>query len=281
VYRPLRDLAAVLRRGGVSNVQEIAGWQDRGRPPSTGDFDPHGILCHHTASPDSWGDADDIRVILAGNSEAPGPISQLYVSRHEPWPVYVLAAGRANHGGRGDIGFGCADMNAALVGIEAGQSGSTHWPDGMIVAYGRTVAALMRGYGWEPSNVHLHHTTGPQCGNFKVDPSGPWLRQPELPLDNPGASQWDLSTWRSYVAEWLGAPPSTPTEDDMFILTSTQNPNVSWLIMSGYRVRLSGPMAYGTEQHPEARMLDNVKAYWTDESIETFYPLVPGAAANP
>jgi N-acetylmuramoyl-L-alanine amidase len=218
-YRVLTDLADVCRAGGC-NVIEYGGWQSRGRPSSTGCFDPRGVLCHHTASPDSWSDADDLNCILAGNSSAPGPISQLYLSRFEPWPVYIVAAGRANHGGKGAIpGEGCGDMNCALLGIEAGQSGSTYWPDGMVAAYAKLVKALCTGYGWSVNQVFLHATTGQPCGNSKIDPSGPWLNEPHLPLGNPGGSTWNLETWRAYVNSAGPGPtpprPITPTEDDM------------------------------------------------------------------
>lgn len=209
-YRVLSDLADVLRAGGC-RVIEYEGWQNRGRPTSTGEFNPEGILCHHTASPDSWSDQQDINVILAGNSSAPGPISQLYQSRFDPWPIYVIAAGRCNHGGKGRIpGRSCDDMNARLLGIEAGQSGSTYWPDGMVDHYAKVCAALNAGYGWPIEMTLMHWITGPPCGNVKVDPSGPWLKQPNLPLNNPGNSSWDLGTWRSYILEHSGSVPIPP-----------------------------------------------------------------------
>ena len=219
-YRVLTDLADVLRAGGC-NVIEYSGWQSRGRPTSTGDFDPSGVLCHHTASPDSWSDQQDIDCILAGNSSAPGPISQLYQSRFSPWPIYVLAAGRANHGGKGRIpGQQCDDMNARLLGIEAGQSGSTYWPDGMVDNYAKVVSALIRGYNWGLNMVLLHSVTGPPCGNYKIDPSGPWKQEPGLPLNDPGNSSWDLATWQQFVGNQSSTGPTpppvvTPTGDDV------------------------------------------------------------------
>lgn len=224
-YRVLTDLADVLRRGGC-NVIEYPGWQTRGRPPYIGQFDPQGVLCHHTASPDSWPDSTDIACILAGNSAAPGPISQLFQSRFAPWPVYVIASGRANHGGGGrrpGIDVNCADMNRLLIGIEAGQSGSTYWPDGMTTHYAKVVAALLSGYGWTVNDVFLHATTGPPSGgcNSKIDPSGPWQRETDLALNNPGATTWNLGAWRRFVSEHLGSSPSpgpTPGGEDMHVI---------------------------------------------------------------
>jgi len=104
-------------------------------------------------------------------------------------------------------------MNARLLGIEAGQSGSTYWPDGMTTNYARVVAALLAGYHWPIDMVLLHYTTGPPCGNSKIDPSGPWQKEPHLPLGNPGGSSWNLDTWRQFISAGSGpvVPPVTPT----------------------------------------------------------------------
>lgn len=229
-YRVLSNLADVVRTSGIP-VIEVDGWQSRGRPPSTGGFDPRGVLCHHTASPDSWSDQQDLSCILAGNSSAPGPISQLFLSRYEPWPCYIVAAGRANHGGKGAIpGESCGDMNLALLGIEAGQSGSTRWPDGMTTNYAKLVAALCRGYGWSVGQVYLHFTTGPPCGNSKIDPSGPWQREPGLPLGNPGGSTWNLDVWRQFISEQGGSTPTPPGGDEMayVIYESVDDAGTRW-----------------------------------------------------
>src|SRR5436190_8184570 len=146
--RFLTDLDVALGNAGVPFVgipatiydpTGASGWQSRGRPSSTGDFNPQGILCHHTASPAGTTDRLDLQCILAGNAEAPGPISQIYCGRSGT--VYIVAAGRANHGGKGrrpgvDTG-GCADMNALLLGIEAGNNGvGEPWPDVQTDVYG-------------------------------------------------------------------------------------------------------------------------------------------------
>jgi hypothetical protein len=191
-------------------------WTTRGRPASSGPFEPTGVLCHHTASPPGTTPQGDLNVILAGNSEAPGPISQLYIGRDAV--LYVVAAGRANHGGRGQrpgIDGACTDMNAALVGIEAGNDGlGERWSDAMVDTYGRCVAALCAHYGWAiDSQVFLHATTGPACGNHKIDPAGPWREQPELP--GGGAGTWHLETWRAWCASFAtGGPPAPRPEGD-------------------------------------------------------------------
>lgn len=227
-YRWLTDLDVALQRWGVPYVEVMdwptdytgtGDWRTRGRPASTGQFNPAGILCHHTASPVGTSDEADLNAILWGNGSAPGPISQLYIGR--TGVVYLVAAGRANHGGQGirpHVDSGCADMNAALLGIEAGNAGTgaERWSDALIQSYARTVAALAVYYGWTREQVYLHATTGPPGGgcNSKIDPAGPWLMQPDI-----GGATWNLGTWVQYVVDLAiaehGSTPTPPLEDEM------------------------------------------------------------------
>jgi hypothetical protein len=209
-YRWLTDLDVALSNYGVPFVEindwptDYVGtgdWRTRGRPASTGEFNPSGILCHHTASPPGTSDEADLNAILWGNGSAPGPISQLYLGR--TGVVYLVAAGRANHGGQGirpNIDNGCADMNAALLGIEAGNAGTgaERWSDELTNTYADVVAALAIHYGWDRYSVFLHATTGPPGGgcNSKIDPAGPWQGQPDL-----GGGTWDLDVWRQFVVD--------------------------------------------------------------------------------
>lgn len=216
-YRWLDDLDHALSAWDIPYVEvgpseaDYTGsdsWRTRGRPASTGDFEPSGILCHHTASPAGTDDWADINCILWGNSSAPGPISTLYLGR--TGTVYIVAAGRCNHGGQGirpGIDSGCEDMNANLLGIEGGNSGvGEFWPDAQIESYTAVVGALCEWYGWPLEAVYLHATTGPPGGgcNSKIDPAGPWAGEPELV----GSQTWDLALWRQWcqgTAE--GEPP--------------------------------------------------------------------------
>jgi len=226
-YRWLDDLDLALTLAGIPHTgipatvydpTGAADWRSRGRPASTGGFDPSGILCHHTASPAGTSDRLDLQCILAGNSDAPGPISTLYIGR--AGTVYIVAAGRCNHGGKGrrpglDTA-GCADMNNLLLGIEAGNSGvGEPWPVNQTIVYAEVVAALCDYYNWSiADDVYLHATTGPPSGgcNSKIDPAGPWEREPGLV----GSSTWNLETWRAYCLEQADAPlPPIPPPLDL------------------------------------------------------------------
>lgn len=232
-YEWLIDLDAALDAAGVPYVEVMAEsadytgsstWRERGRPASTGPFNPSGVLCHHTASPAGTSDQADLNAILWGNSQAPGPISTIYIGR--TGVVYLVAAGRCNHGGKGvrpGVDDGCADMNAHLLGIEAGNNGvGERWPTEQTAIYAATVAALCAWYGWSVDrDVYLHATTGPPSGgcNSKIDPAGPWDIQPQLT----GSTTWDLDLWRAYCATANVPPipepepepePSEPEDDD-------------------------------------------------------------------
>ncbi len=207
-YVWLTDLDQALSAGGVpfvevpaspSDATGAASWHTRGRPVGTGDgFNPDGIVCHHTASPAGTTPATDLHVILSGNSEAPGPVSQLYIGRDAV--LYLVAAGRANHAGSGmrpGIDFVCTDQNARNVGIEVGNNGvGERWSDAVCETYASTVAALCEWYGWPTSSVYFHATVGPPSGgcNSKIDPAGPWTRQPDLT-----SQTWDGSEWTAPV----------------------------------------------------------------------------------
>jgi len=218
-YRWLHDMDQALAAHGIPYVEE-PNWRTTGRPASDFQFNPQGVLCHHTASPAGTSDRTDINVIQAGNSSAPGPISQLYIGRSGT--LYLIAAGRANHGGKGirpGWDSSCQDMNELLLGIEGGNNGvGEHWSDAQTTIYGQVVNALCEWYGWEiGAQVFLHATTGPpnQGCNSKIDPAGPWQRQPELTHQT-----WDLGIWRQFCIEQGAGPgpgptPPPPGDDDM------------------------------------------------------------------
>lgn len=217
MIRMLDDLDSCLRAGGLDFVEvgytaidptHAKGWRDRTRPASTGSFDPIGVLNHHTADPGATV-ANNLAVILKGNSEAPGPICQLYISR-EP-RLYLVAAGRANHAGRGSLGATpCGDMNARLVGIEVSNDGvGERWGDAQVELYLAVDAALCKWYTWNADDIWLHHSTGPQCGNYKIDPAGPAAVFPDITVGG-SAGSWPLDRWRQLVAQRLDVHPPDP-----------------------------------------------------------------------
>jgi hypothetical protein len=316
-YEWLTDLDQALQAAGLPYTEVNASpydatganyWKTRGRPASTGEFAPMGVLCHHTAD-NNASVASNLAVILRGNSTAPGPISQLYVSR-EP-KIYLIAAGRCNHAGRGKFpGYDCQDLNARLIGIEASNSGlGERWGDAMIDLYAQLVAALCDWYGYDPNrHVWMHHVTGPPCSNYKIDPAGPYKLQPNLPGGSAGS--WDLNTWRSFVQTFLGPvepPKPEPVPGEEMVMTlihapGMNNPNNAeyWAVFAGdmdaqgvvNTVRYLGPRLNKvigfkednkTPRLPGTRVLERTKASMTDFTLDGVLPKndkVPWAANN-
>lgn len=140
-YKLLPANTADLLRDAGLNVVEIDGWETRGRPASTGGFNPVGVLCHHT------GGASDSREYVewmtrTGRSDLPAPLCQFALSR--AGIVYVCAAGRANHAGtaRASGTVAAGDGNAMYLGIEALNTGSEGWTRAQRDAY-VTLAAVL------------------------------------------------------------------------------------------------------------------------------------------
>lgn len=185
-----RELPALLRDAGL-NVVEVDGWFGRGRPLSTGSFDPVGVLCHHTATAKTSTDKAVIDLLMRGRSDLPGPLCHLGLGRDGT--VYVIASGRANHGGAakasGTVAAG--DGNALYIGIEAFNDGKGEpWPAVQYDAYVRLAAALSVEVTGNSSLTVRGHKETSVTG--KVDPT------------------FDMTDFRDFVAadmRRLTAPP--------------------------------------------------------------------------
>jgi len=184
----LPNLADACRTSGLK-VVELPKWQSRGRP---GSFNPSGVLCHHTAG------ASDSKsyvewMAYEGRSDLPAPLCQLALSR--TGIVYVLAAGRANHGGvaRATGPMPAGDANNLYVGIEAMNTGSEGWTDTQYDAYVRLCAALCRYYRWPASHVRAHKESSV---TGKVDPG-----------------RMDMNDFRADVARVIDSPKEFTVDD--------------------------------------------------------------------
>jgi hypothetical protein len=165
-------------------------------------------------------------VIMSGNSVAPGPISQLLGtmtrpgvkfdgSNFDPY-IMVLAAGRCNHAGAGKYPWNAPEGNASSIGIE--WCGPTsYWPDLVIEFRARVTAAILRHNGWGVHQSCIHNQYAP---TRKIDPSGAWHQEQNLPL----LGHWNYDKWRNEITKYVKLPepiinppltPSNPTEDEM------------------------------------------------------------------
>jgi predicted chitinase/peptidoglycan hydrolase-like protein with peptidoglycan-binding domain len=136
-------LPQVLRGAGLK-VAEVPGWAERGRGEMGTVL---GVMCHHTATrnPDRL-NMPTLAMIRDGRSDLAGPLAQLGLGLDGTF--YVVAAGRANHAGKGD--WRGVSGNSRFIGIEAENSGTAAdlpWPEIQMDAYRRGVAAILTRIG--------------------------------------------------------------------------------------------------------------------------------------
>jgi hypothetical protein len=160
-------LPVVLRNAGLK-VAEVDGWPNRGR----GDVGTiKGVICHHTVGPVD-GNMPSLGMLKNGRPNLPGPLAQLGLGRDGTF--YIIAAGRANHAGRGQWN-GVADGNGSFIGIEAENTGIGDptkpkfepWPQVQLDAYRRGVAAILAHIGQGATMCCGHKEYAP---GRKIDP---------------------------------------------------------------------------------------------------------------
>lgn len=170
-YKRLPDnLPTILRSYGLK-VVTVPGWKTRGRPVTVGEFNPVGVLCHHTATSVSSSNAAVIRLLVDGRSDLPGPLAQLGLGRDGT--VYIIASGRANHAGEakpsGTVAGG--DGNKLYVGIEAFNNGvNEDWPKVQMEAYVLLCAVLCVDITLNSEQTVRAHKETSVTG--KIDPHG-------------------------------------------------------------------------------------------------------------
>jgi peptidoglycan hydrolase-like protein with peptidoglycan-binding domain len=157
-------LPDVLDGAGLKFAEQ-PGWRTRGR----GDLvKVLGVMCHHTAGP-AQGNMPSLQVLTNGRPDLPGPLCQLGLGRDGTF--YVVAAGRANHAGRGNW-KGVVTGNSSFIGIEAENTGKVDdpWPDVQVDAYLRGVAAILGKIG-APSKMCCGHKEYALPPGRKPDPT--------------------------------------------------------------------------------------------------------------
>lgn len=207
-------LAECLRSAGL-DVVEVKDWQSRGSSL----FAPSMVFMHHDASPTTASEAGMVNLVTHGRAGLPGPIGNVYIGRSGT--VYVIASGRSNHAGSGNVLL----ANQRSIGIEVGNNGvGEPWADGLTDTYRRVVLALCGklGVGVDRVYTHASHTSR------KIDPAGPTT----IPGIGPGT--WNLDNVRA----WLGqsapvTPPVTPApiplEDEMTCIMVCDLSPAEWI----------------------------------------------------
>ena len=143
-------LAEVLKRADLK-VSEVPGWQNRGNNDVGRIF---GVICHHTVG-NKNGNMPTLNNLIHGDAKLAGPKAQLGLGRDGTF--YVIAAGRANHAGKGVFEFQengtktvIRNGNSNLIGIEGENTGLNNdmpWPAVQVEAFQRGVAAILKQIG--------------------------------------------------------------------------------------------------------------------------------------
>lgn len=194
-----RWLARDFRAAGLE-VIEVEGWENRGRPASTGHFNPDGpVTDHHTGVTSSaTSPGPTLRTLIEGRPDLPGPLCQWSV-RHDG-VVVVIAAGRANHAGRvgrsGVAGMPLgADGNALALGDEIDTNGTQTMPDAQRRAVAITNAVAVRHFDRGVEYIHRHEdisSTGKwDLGSLTTKQLRDDARDIPQEDDMPAYRQWD------------------------------------------------------------------------------------------
>lgn len=196
-------LPAAFDKWGVP-YRLVTGWETRGRPASSGAFDPRAPLTHHTGARSSASNPHPaLRMLIEGRSDLPGPLCQ--VSTDFNGITSIIAAGRANHAGKakavGTIPAG--DGNALWIGNEVETDGLQAMPEVQYRAAVLVAAAVLDQLGAVASLAALHATTSY---------SGKW----DLGAGTGrSGTPYSLAKFRADVAATLTAGPPNHQENDM------------------------------------------------------------------
>jgi hypothetical protein len=179
------SLADRTRAAGL-RVVETAGWQTRG----SASFNGRGSVNHHTAG-SPRGAAPSLNGVIHGHpGSAPGPLCHALQSREPDGNdiFYIVAAGRANHAGRG--GWRGLTGNSTVYGLEIEHTGTEPLPEHRQRLAARWHAAMAKDR-FSASLTCQHKEWAP---GRKID----------------AATFVDPNVFRTWVAEYLHRPGSTP-----------------------------------------------------------------------
>jgi hypothetical protein len=157
-----------------------------------------------------------VNLVTHGRAGLPGPIGNVYIGRSAT--VYVVASGKSNHAGSGNVLL----ANQRSIGIEVGNNGvGEPWSAELTDTYRTTVRALLAHMGKDANSVYTHasHTSR------KIDPAGPTT------VVGIGPGTWKLANVREWIAfnEPPTPAPPTQTEDEMTIIMVADGSPAEWI----------------------------------------------------
>lgn len=177
----LRAIAAACAEAQVHVVWE-PGWGGRGSSV----FGPGGHTNHHDVSAPGTSARG---TIVNGRPGLAGPLANFYIERDGT--LVIVAAGRANHAGRG--GYGGLRGNARVWGTEIANNGQgEHYGSNQLYTIIVLNAVLHEVDGIPLHLLHAHH----EWTGRKIDPAGPprWR--------SPRDVKWDMDRFRADVDRW-------------------------------------------------------------------------------
>jgi hypothetical protein len=217
-----RDLSIADRcRDAGLTVVEVAGWQTRGASY----FNPRGSVNHHTAG-SARGTAPSLLGVVHGfRGSAPGPLANVLQSREADGndKFYIVAAGVANHAGKG--GWTGLRGNSSVIGLEIEHTGLSELLPFRKQLAARFHAAMATGR-WSAAMV---------CQHFEWAPG----RKPDAAT---GVSGIDF---RRQVQAAMTGPPQNWEDDEMpkgaQMMVWNKAGTGYWIVASD-----GGVFAYGT-----------------------------------
>lgn len=231
----MRDtgLADRLRAKGLT-VKEVAGWGTRGNDGGGNPtFRPVGAINHHTAG-SMFGDAPSLATVIYGRPDVPGPLAQVLQSREVDRNgldvVYVVAAGKANHGGVGTWtgGGGTFDSNYESEGNEVEHTGTTTVHANRRETMARVAAAFLEAPGSSRDATMA-------CQHFE------YAQPPGRKIDFHDLAPWTTTGFRDRVRFWIGRNAAdTEEDDDTVYVFARDTKNKLWLIDGQTRRQVVG-----------------------------------------
>ena len=159
-------LADALRAEGCTVAEDCGDWRHRGRPSSTGQFNPYGVTDHHTAATSSTSNPFPSKnTLINGRSDLPGPLCHVGIDYNGV--CHMIAAGRANHAGESN-GFGpfsTGDGNWQTIGFELDYNGTQPPSAAQKAATDRANAAVIK---------HFKKNTSYLVGHYETSTTGKW-----------------------------------------------------------------------------------------------------------
>ena len=224
-------LPAAFKKWGVKYAL-VSGWENRGRPMSSGRFDPNGILIHHTGSTSSASNpAPSLRTVIEGRSDLRGPLCQ--ISTDFNGLTYIVAAGRANHAGKARAAMGnpAGDGNAMYLGNEVQTNGTQKMPKVQYDAIVRSTAAILDHFGFKVATKAGLHATTSLSGKWDL---GAGTGKAGVP--------YDVNQLRRDVNALLKAGPPQPSKP-----TPTPPLTKEIIVFALVRATAVGPEVYKTD----------------------------------